>query len=253
MLPSKVPYPAKGPPPPAGSRSPKSESMLVAGPRSCNSWPPPTPRSVEAGMRDDELESRTVAPETSPKHAEKRKRRDKPRRRPLTKVASREKLQHIHAADASCQGDPAWRCACGAEATESQRRTHLRDCALFKRSWFVATKAVLKSIDASRAPGPGRVGDQVLRPPPTFDERVEAIIRKLRYRAAKANQQHNPPWWSRGAIVASLIESGGDYRKAAAKLLQENETTALAYRSEMTFVAEAVDIEIVVIKIAAGL
>ena len=44
-------------------------------------------------------------------------------------------------------------------------------------------------------------------------------------------------------LLAALIESGGDHRRAAAKLLQDDLHAAVAYRSEMSFVVEAVDLE----------
>lgn len=44
-------------------------------------------------------------------------------------------------------------------------------------------------------------------------------------------------------LLAALVESGGDHRKAAAKLAQADELAAVAYRAEMSFVAEAVGLE----------
>jgi hypothetical protein len=58
-------------------------------------------------------------------------------------------------------------------------------------------------------------------------------------------------WWTRGMLLASLVESGGDGRKAAAKLCRgasrksagENKAAAEMYRFEMKFVADKVGLE----------
>jgi hypothetical protein len=53
-----------------------------------------------------------------------------------------------------------------------------------------------------------------------------------------------PKWWTRGMLLSSVVESGGDHRRAAAKLLLGGSPLAIAaaeaYRLEMGFVAEKV-------------
>mmetsp|Transcript_78133 Transcript_78133/g.156387 ORF Transcript_78133/g.156387 Transcript_78133/m.156387 type:complete len:263 (+) Transcript_78133:44-832(+) len=58
-------------------------------------------------------------------------------------------------------------------------------------------------------------------------------------------------WWTRGMLLASFVECGGDWRKAAAKLCgsgskrnaSDNKATAEMYRTEMAFVAKHVGLE----------
>jgi hypothetical protein len=58
---------------------------------------------------------------------------------------------------------------------------------------------------------------------------------------------------SRGMLLASLVESGGNWKKAAAKLCQKDsklklEAISIAFRSEMEFVAEHAQLEALLVE-----
>jgi hypothetical protein len=66
----------------------------------------------------------------------------------------------------------------------------------------------------------------------------------------RINQHRLDRWWTRGMLLAALVECGGDVKRAGMKLCigstgkkKGSEAAALAYRAEMQFVAVKVGLE----------
>ena len=187
--------------------------------------------------------------------------------------------------------DPPWSCACGFRCTESGRCTHLRACRLFGRSWRAAFHALAqgvqqqkKAVQQAQATGGGEGGGGGRVPrrqpmPLSIEQRLVALDKKVAHFVAKrsaaaaaaaSDESNNTTitsvnpsspsakravrWWDRGLLLAALVESGGDVRRAAAKLCQGSGSAsggdkgngsllaAEAYRAEMRFVAESVEL-----------
>jgi len=184
--------------------------------------------------------------------------------------------------------DPPWSCACGFSCKESGRRAHLGSCRLFGRSWRAAFHALAQGVhqqkkavqqaQAMSSGGEGGTKSAVSNQPMplSIEQRIVALDKKVAHFVAKrsaaavaaadnnnANDSANPSspsarrtlrWWDRGLLLAALVESGGDVRRAAAKLCQGSGSAsggdkgngsvlaAEAYRAEMRFVAESVEI-----------
>jgi hypothetical protein len=94
--------------------------------------------------------------------------------------------------------------------------------------------------------------------PLTIDQSLAQLERKVEHFEAKQAARdaetfangpsdgplRRPKWWTRGMLLSSVVESGGDHRRAAAKLLHGGSPLAIAsaeaYRLEMGFVAKKV-------------
>ena len=169
--------------------------------------------------------------------------------------------------------NPRWNCACGYGCLESSRRDHLKVCDAFKRAWRDSLETLLRIMSEHREllksseeeddirDNSDRSGDSCrLDEPLTLEERLAKLGEYVAHSedssvAASCGTASSSfrMLRSRGMLLASLVESGGNWKKAAAKLCQKDsklklEAISIAFRSEMEFVAEHVQLEALLVE-----
>ena len=172
---------------------------------------------------------------------------------------------------------PRWTCACGFTCKESSRRSHMGFCS--GRNWESEFHALVHRIQQERGAMQEAIAsgecDPNARLPLSIEQRLAALQKKVAHFAVKrsaaaatssraggrhpgegaasrATERTAAKWWDRGMLLAALVESNGDVRRAAARLCQgcstssnggdkggEHVLVAEDYRAEMRFVAES--------------
>jgi hypothetical protein len=225
-------------------------------------------------MKSDEVSpssNASVSPSPSSSASTRSKLNKQKKRRRTSNVrrsSARSSFDSIDTIDMD-DPDPMWECACGHTCRESIRQVHLGDCRLFKRSWKAAFHALTRSLFNQRQLGMTTVGTVVgeTPPPPTLEQRIALLEKAVAFYDAKkaavsddCNEKSAEDkmtssiridrWWNRGMLLAALIESGGDVKKAGKKLCsgssgkkKGNLKAAISYRAEMNFVAQKVGLE----------
>jgi hypothetical protein len=148
-----------------------------------------------------------------------------------------------------------WECACGVSCRESQRQFHLSECRMFIRSWRAAFRGVVDALQSQRQLVELKRGRPFNNNDYTLERRYEMLEKAIRLHASKTAtiviengipKQQVDEWWNKGMLLAALVESKGDSKRAGMKLIGSGKYDlkgSKLYRQEMMFVAKTIGIE----------